>query len=494
MKKLHRLFIWEFISPFILGSAVIMFILVLQFMYMYLEQIVNKGLTLEIVWELLKNAIIKFTTMAIPLGCLTGSLMSFGKLGENYELAAAKACGISLWRMIQPLLLLSVGLCLGLVWISYYIIPNSNLKFYSLMYDVQRKKAEIAIKPGLFYSDMEPYVMRVSGSNDKGMLYDVILYNHEEERGNYDIIMADSARMRVESGGLEVSMRLYSGERYEELAPESGKQNTYTMGRLHFDSLLYKIPLEGFSLDRTDEALFSRHQVTLQGHELKSAQDSIAQKIQKMEGTFQGLISRYTHIAEKSYFPPKDTVLKTDSTQLANLTLTPKGDILDDFKEWNTVELLNVALSNIRNVKSSVQNITDERKQEQKIYNLYAFEYYSMYSLPITCILFMLIGTSLGAIVRKGGLGVPALLSLFFFVLFYLMYIQGKRMAKELVFSAFTGAFIPVWVLGILAVLLVWQASVDSSILDEGARAMRWEKLLAFLKRKKERNSLTSAP
>ncbi|MEM7373620.1 MAG: LptF/LptG family permease [Bacteroidota bacterium] len=482
MKKLDRHTFFSFIGPFAVSLLVILFILVMQFMALYLNDIASRQPSPDIIGKLFFYASGRLVLTAMPVALLAGALMAFGNLGEFNELAAMKSCGISLLKIMRSVVAFTALLTLVSLWVSFDVIPKANLKFFSLLYDVQRKKPDLAIKPGHFYSDIDGYVIRVSDKNpDSGTLFDVMIYNHTENRGNNDIIIADSARMKTKGGTL--SMVLYEGVRYEEYKPESGEQENRPHGRTYFDSLYYRFPLEGFELSRTDESLF-RHQITLPYRELVNAIDSIdaLEGKQLIKNTQQ--LSRYNKIDTafmvytKDTMPVKKTVVTYDMDSDETILECYDNDYPDD--------IVSRAITNARAIKSYVEFMSKKRADQKQAERKYDFEFYFRYALPFNCLVFVLIGIALGAIIRKGGLGMPALISLGFFMAFYVLTTQGKKLAKEDVLDPFVGAWLSVIIFGPVALALVYQATMDAKLLSESYWGMvrdKWPGLAYILRR-----------
>ena len=367
-----------------------------------------------------------------------------------------------------------------------------------------------------------------------------MVYNHSENRGAVDVIAADSARTRLdEKDPSSLKMVLYSGVRHEDYKPDPGKVVGYNYGRTYFDSLLYKFRLKGFELDRTDEGLFARHQVTLNQWKLGEALDSLYARSDKNLVKFRNYLRPYTHLDSSflpGYVPPeqpvedpkisstkvdtqlrrvikKDENLKISENQLQVLNAQTveqikaqaqaQGDIkpvppkqvtsnpfpdtlptlrwqtaqdsawssMDLFPNINRVESLNKALSGARAVKNYVEFTTRKRKEEIKRINRYIYEYQFRISSPLNVIFFMLIGIALGAIIRKGGLGVPALISTLLLVFAYVLNAQGKKFAKDALLDPTLSAWLPAIVFGPLALILIYQAANESRLLDENAWA-----------------------
>ncbi len=449
-------------------------------MAIYMPDIAGKGLTFDILIKLFYYAGARLLVMAMPVSLLAAGLMTYGSMGEHYELAAIKACGINLFRLSTPLIVLAMLLTGASMYFCFYTIPLANLKFFSLLYDVQRKKAEVAIRPGYFYYDIDGYTIRVTNKNQAtGMMYGFMLYNHSENRGNVDIIVADSAKMMMEPGYQQLRLTLYHGSRYEDFRPESGKNN-YGFGRTYFDSLYYRMTLSGFGLERTDEGLFARHQITMIKDSLITAQEKVIRNISKDESSFANNIKAYNGVDTNNILV-KPTITDLD-TLVYRVKLLPGSSPIDSLKGVNTVDIINRAIGNIRSLRNNIKFRLSEIDEDQKQLNGYQYELYSMYALPFNCLLFMLIGISFGAIIRKGGLGLPSLISILFFVVFYVLVMQGRKLSKDGIISPLMGATLSLILLSPAAIIALYQATTDASIFDESLRDMWKDRINDFFR------------
>ena len=452
-----------------MSFGIILFILIMQFMSLYMDEIFGKGLGLDVVLKLFYYAGGRLGLTAMPVGILAAGLISFGNMGEHNELAAMKSSGINLMKIMRSVFIFSLVLTGFSLWFSLDSVPKANLKFFSLLYDVQRKKPNLAIKPGYFYSDIDGYVIRASDKNNEtGTLYDVLIYNHSENRGNVDVLIADSAVSGMDKNTLK--MILYHGSRHEEYKKDPGEPQSYPHGRTYFDSLYYRFDLEGFDLDRTDESQF-RHQITMPYRTLVNALDSLDSIRMFYNEKALMQIARYNAVDTNflMYERLVDSVNKK-LTILESVAMTPEDSILECYPEAHQSDLINRALVNARAVKSYTEFMIKKKEDQRQVDRNYNYEYYFRVALPFNCILFMLIGCSLGAIIRKGGLGFPALISISLFLVFYVITTYGKKFSKEGVLDPVTGAFLSVFIFTPVAIYLVHQATTDSKLLDEGTR------------------------
>ncbi|MEZ4825066.1 MAG: LptF/LptG family permease [Bacteroidia bacterium] len=485
MKRIDWLTLRSFIGPFVMSFAIILFILVIQFMSLYMNEIFGKGLGAEVLLKLFYYAGGRLAITAMPVAILAAALMTFGNMGENNELASMKSCGISLLKIMRACVVFGILLTGASLWFSLDTVPRANLKFFSLLYDVQRKKPNVAIQPGYFYSDIDGYVIRCSDKNNAtGTLYDVLIYNHTDNRGNVDVIIADSAISGMD--GNVMKMVLYKGSRHEEYKGKSGEPESYPLGRTYFDSLYYRFDLSGFDLDRTDESQF-RHQITLPYRQLVSALDSLVRLDEAYEEKSFEQIARYNFVDTAFLEIWRDTTTKNPPPAVESFTLEPGDELAYCFPASTPSDLYNRALVSMRGVKSYTEFMVKKKDDQDKVDRNYQYEFHLRYALPFNGLLFMLIGVALGAIIRKGGLGFPSLISIVLFMIFYILTTYGKKFAKEGVLDPWAGAWLSVIVFTPVAIYLTYQATTDSKLLDESIRMRIRDQISHLWQRLKER-------
>lgn len=464
LKKLHLLILRSFIGPFAAGFSVTLFILVLQFLAKYQDDIFGKGFGTWVIMQLFCYASASLCLLALPLAILLASLMTLGKLGENYELAAIKSAGISLFRVINPLALVTI-LLMGVAFaLSFYLIPIANLKLYSLLYDVQQTKPELVLKPGLFYHGIDGYTLRISGKNpETNTLYDVQIYDHTQNRGVVQRILADSGSMIVSPDKRSMMMTLFHGSQHNEPVPEPGKTQKWTYTRFYFDTLRYRFDLTGFSLNKTDEQLFASHQYMLNIQEIGTALDSMKK--------FRKTIAEETRLFLHPQFMFETRLQKHNSVDT-----TTFSNSLSLFPQHQRKEICQRTLNSIRGSLNYLEVARLRNSELQRSEAKYSIEYHLKFCLPIACIIFLYIGAPLGAIIRKGGLGMPVIISIGFFILFYVLMTQGKKLAREDVLPTWLGVWIPILVTAPIAVYLSRQSTTDSRLFDLHS----WKKMFNF--------------
>jgi lipopolysaccharide export system permease protein len=448
----------SYFGPFLRSLAVSLFILVIQFLSRYKGDIFGKGLDTWVLLKIFAFASASLFVLALPVSVLLASLSTMGSFGENYELAAMRSGGMSLQRILRPMVVSTVLISLLSFSMSSYVVPLANLKLYSLLYDIQKLKPTFSLQPGHFNASVDNYVIRIVDKDiARDVLYDVLIYDHSSQQGNDRMVRADSAMMVVDPYGRYMHMALYKGVSYEARKPGGAVNvNKEGMVRIYFDTLFYNFDLQGFNLERTEEQAFSTHQYMLNLAQLQWAVDSI-----KMVKT--GLISVFGD-ALKGFS-------KVDTAFLAPSALGPPPAAIDthmlaNFPKGQFMEILNRAgrsVQNMQEISRQAQGAMDEQDlatRERMI------ELHAKYSLPIACLVFLFVGAPLGAIIRKGGVGLPILVSITLYLSFYVLMIQGKKLAGEAVVPVWVGVWLPNLVLMPLAILLTFESANATRMLS----------------------------
>jgi lipopolysaccharide export system permease protein len=440
----------------------------MQFLWKYIDDLVGKGLEFHIITELLLYTAASLVPMAIPLAVLLASLMNMGSLGENYELIALKAAGISLQRIMRPLIILSFFIASLAFLFANNVMPITNLKMRSLLYDIQQQRPELQIREGVFYNGIENYSIYIGKKDYKSnLLKNIKIYDHTERRGNTTVTLADSGYMRITADKKYLLLTLYSGFRYTDVVRERPqyRQNTYPFRRDKFEKETIHIELSGFGLKRTDEDLFKQNYQMLNLKQLSYFADSLYKDVDlrsdnlrstlKSSTIFQNDPARLSNIPlpDSSLLPKKPLSLKFDSL-FASQTLTEK--------QSNISMALSTARDSKSYIMSSFMNNDDTIRRARK----YQIEWQRKFTLSVACFIFFFIGAPLGAIIRKGGLGMPAVVSVGFFVLYYMISISGEKFAREGVLSPFLGMWLSALILLPLGIFLTYKATTDSAILN----------------------------
>lgn len=456
-KKVHKLIIGSFIGPFFLTFLIAIFILLMQFLFKYIDDLVGKGLEWYVVLELIMYASSTLVPMALPLAILLSSIMTFGNLGEHYELVALKSSGISLRRIMMPLINIVLLISIAAFFFSNIAMPFANLKMGALMWDVRNQKPSLAIKPGEFYSGIDGYSIRIGAKDEEGTyLKDIVIYNHTSNNGNMNVLMADSGKMLKSDNDRYLVIELYNGISYEESGVPGTINDRKQLTRVKFKQHEVKFDLSTFQLNRTDESLFKDHYTMLNLKQLSYYEDSLETRLARDKQFFRQNYAMYTSM---------DKHMKLDSSVKAkDVSLNP--DLIKNFKPADRNLIIGRAFSTIRNISSYCETAKIEQESLSEKIRRHLIEYHRKFTLSFACMILFFIGAPLGAIIRKGGLGMPIVISIFFFIFFHILSITGEKMARQGVIPVWQGMWMASAILTPIAIFLTRKGSNDSVLFN----------------------------
>ena len=461
MKKLHSLILKSYLGPFFLTFFIALFIFLLQFLWKYIDDLVGKGLDFSVITELLFYTSITFIPMALPLAILLSSIMLLGDMGENNELLAFKSAGVSLLRIISPLIILTILISISAFFFSNNILPYTTLKMRSLLSDIQHTKPEINIQPGIFLNNIKDYKIKVGRKAPDGkMLYDMMIYDHTNGKGNESVLIADSGEVYITEDKKYMAFVLYSGAEYQELKENYKDGNrTFPMQRHFFSKEKILFNLEGFGLKRSGDALWKDYFKMLNVKQLEFMIDSLSKGLVKQK---ENIVST---LLSNNYFRRE---LKADSSmyhskKIYYLNTDSLYQSLDELQKLNS---LNLAVSFARSTKTYFEFSNETLTSNEKWYDLYKIEWHRKYTLSFACFILFFVGAPLGAIIRKGGLGMPVVASIIFFLLYYVISITGEKLAREASITPFWGMWTSTFFFVPIGIFLTYKASTDSVILN----------------------------
>ncbi|MHB1179466.1 MAG: LptF/LptG family permease [Daejeonella sp.] len=457
MKKVYLLVFKAFIRPFIVTFFIVMFILLMLFLFKYIDDLIGKGFEWYVILELLVYASATNVAMALPLAILLSSIMTFGSLGENYELVAIKSAGISLQKAMMPLIVTVSLLSVGAFLFSDYMLPIANWKMGSLLYDVRNQKAAFLINEGVFNNSIPGYSIRVKRKDPDQTLHDVVIYERNTSSGNMNVILAKEGRMLMSDNGQMLVLKLKDGKRYEETPGTTGGYNPrQRFMRTEFKETEKRFDLRDFQFKRTDEDLFKSNYAMLNLKQLNFYRDSFALKgDSNIRSTYADL-----QLLTKIY--------RTDS-------LNTKSSIKIMKKYRNVLDLIppEKQSQSIQSAKDQIRTIKDvlNRKELYTVDNTiringFLIELNRKFTLAISCIVLFFIGAPLGAIIRKGGLGLPVVMSVLFFLIYHIISTIGEKSVKEGSLAPGVGMWIAIFTLSPLGAFLTYKATVDSALFD----------------------------
>ncbi len=444
------------------------------FLFKYIDDLIGKGFEWTVILELLWYASATNVAMALPLAMLLSSIMTFGSLGENYELVAIKSAGISLQKAMMPLVILVGGLSIGAFFFSNYMLPIASLKMGSLLYDVRNQKATFLIEEGVFNNSFPGYSIRVEKKDPDGQtLHNVVIYDHNTASGS-NVLIAKEGRMYKTEDEQFLVLRLKDGIRYEESEGEKGYNPRERLLRYRFKETEQKFDLSGFKLQRTDESLFKSNYAMLNLKQLDYYKDSIKTQLDSTNRSTFNTIKRSFRVISSPSPRIENPKIKTEDFKKSVLELIPRTS------RMSTISNARSVVNNLESNLTSLGAVTDDYKTRIR---RYVIEYQRKFTLSVSCLILFSIGAPLGAIIRKGGLGLPVVMSIIFFLIYHIISTIGEKSAKEGSLSPVFGMWIAIIALAPLGMFLTYKATVDSSLFDLDYYK---QLLFRFFKRKKK--------
>lgn len=484
IKKLDLLLIRSYIGPFIVTFFVTLFVLVMQFFWLYMDELIGKGLGIWMILQLLVLMATTLVPLALPLAVLLASIMTFGNMGENFELVAIKASGISLLRFMQPLLIFIIGLAGMAFLFNNNIIPVANLKALSLLYDLRNSKPTLNIRAGQFNNDIEGYSIYVGAKDKDGKtIRDVKIYDQSDGMGSNTLVLAQKGEMIPSPDKQFLIFRLHDGWRYVE---DEKSGNTRVQQRMHFGQWDKVFDLSGFKMNRTNEDLFKNAYQMLNVSQLNKQIDSQRKMIVRSANMTNVYMMPYL-----SYLNPdkpglllKQKLKTVDSSKLRSYGKDGFIGLVPDSARGRIVQF---ATNNVRNMKSMLDVTVSDHKNNVEILQKYDVEWHRKFSLSFACILLFLIGAPLGAIIRKGGLGMPMIFAVGFFLVWYIITITGEKLSKTGALPAWIGMWMSTAMLLPIAFVLIRQARNDSQIFSKEWYGRIWRAVVKLFPTRKKK-------
>ena len=455
IKKLDILIIRSFIGPFIAAFAISVFVLTMQFFWLYIDDLVGKGLDLFTILKLVGLVTLFWVPTALPLALLFSSIMTFGNLGESFELVAIKASGIPLLRFMRPLLIIAFFIS-GLAFLfANNIIPVTQLKLSTLKYDIIVSKPAIDIKEGIFYDKIEGYVIKL-GRKEKNdsIIHDVVIF--EKKNGLQDnILMAESGVMRVAADKRFLEFILKKGWRYEEKGSRGTTNTQFT--RTSFREYKKVFDLKSFQLNKSgDSAFYDPKMLSLR--QLNKAIDSLHSMDTFYYKKSQKELSPYFRFVRY-----EDTGWAAIDTSLQKKVKNFNVLIPDSLKQ----SIIDAAITQISSVKGNVGVLATDYSEKNKSLRLHEIEWHRKFTLSAACLVLFLIGAPLGSIIRKGGLGTPLVFAIIFFVVFHLFNTFGEKFVKSEQTSPLGGMWLSTFILIPIGIFLTYKAMRDSQLFNQ---------------------------
>ena len=443
----------------VLSFFIVMFILMMNFVWRYIDELVGKGLSFDVIVELLFYATANMMPLGIPLATLFAAIMTMGNLGEHNELLAMKSAGMSLPNILKPLIGVVLVVAVSSFFVVNNLVPYSNKKMMAILYDIKQQKETMEFKDGIFFNGIENMNIRVGHQDpDTGLLSDILIYDTRDRHGNMTTTVADSGYIYMSDDKKFLMIKLYNGQTYE--TTRNYKWNTENAIRHQiFKVQNGALEIEGFDFSRTDMNLFSNHQ-TKTTSELQVDIDSLRVEADRGSArSYEPLLKNNLLTEDESALGLFDTV-KVDYSYKVPTNLMKALDTLTIKQKRDIVQ---TAKTNARNSRYSLNR--NENTAKETLNKLYRsqVEWHRKVSLPISVIIFFLIGAP---IIRKGGLAMPVVVSVLFFVIYYVISIAGEKMAKEGTWNAAFGMWFSAIILLPIALYLTRIATNDSNLFN----------------------------
>ncbi|HKJ79337.1 MAG TPA: LptF/LptG family permease, partial [Prolixibacteraceae bacterium] len=455
-----------------------------------------KGLEFSVLGEMIFYASFGLLPYAFPLAMLLASIMTFGSLGENYELVAMKSSGISLFRIMKPLFVIAVIVTFTAFYFSNNILPHTNLRFTTLLYSVKEQRPELVLREGVFTGELNDYSIKVGRKDSKtNMLYDLLIYDHRRNKANESVTVADSGFIKITEDKKYMVLNLYSGVNYsEEESRKRREDQTYPFRRDNFEEQTIRIELRGFDFNRRDESIFKNAYRMLNLEQLSYMEDTLSNDyLLRLRNYMSQLsVNRQLNMEVNNLTAPHDSLKRT---------IEPETDSIFEFNSfferqdnWIKAEIIQSAISTARNNIQHLNMYDNQLYNRKKTINKYKMERHRKFTLSLAVLIFFLIGAPLGAIIRKGGLGMPVVVSILLFIAYYIVSMTGEKSAREDVWEMFSGMWFSTFIFFPIGLWLSYKAATDAALMN----ADTYSKLIGklglgkLLEKRKKKNENTA--
>jgi lipopolysaccharide export system permease protein len=456
--KLDKLILRTFIGPFIATFFIALFVVVLQFFWKYIDEMVGKGIGIGYLLELVGIVAIQTGVLfALPIAILLSSLMTFGNLAESFELLAIKSSGISLLRFMRPLFVFVTFVCLLAFLFNNYIIPRANLRFFTVLTDMRHAKPSFDLKEGAFYTGISNFAIQVDKKNDEtGELSNVVIFENNGTSFQDNFIVAEKGKMSISPDKKGLDFILYNGERVQEKG-KALSQNTDFV-RIRFKELKKTFDISDLIMKRTADSVNKSFYKMLNITQLDKNMDSLKKTpdrfVKKMKMNLSGNMGLLQNI--------DDTTWKNSKTIIVSKSIKSIKDMLPDSVKAN---ISSVAAEKINAAKNQLDMDLFEYKAQTDALRYHKVEWHKKFSLSIISLIMFLIGAPLGSIIKRGGLGTPLVWAIVFFVIYFVLLSSGEKSANIGQLTAFTGIWLPIFILLPVGIWFVVKARKDQNVI-----------------------------
>ncbi|MCL1851399.1 MAG: LptF/LptG family permease [Bacteroidetes bacterium] len=486
MKIIYRYLFKKFLGPFALTFFFALFVLLMQYLWRYVDELVGKGLEISVVLEFLFYASgAGMVVLAAPLAVLLASLMTFGSLGEQYEIIAMKSAGISIRKLIFSLALCSFIIAIGSFCFADKVAPRAYFKMRTLLRNIRDQKPTLAIEEGVFYNGFDNYSIRVGRKGRNNVdIYDILLSDHSKYQGNTTFTYAKRGKMQATEDKMYMLFYLYDGFLWDE-STNSNNSSKNPLARYTFSEQYKKFDISSFKFEKSDDNFYSRKEMALSNSKIVKTIDTIMISVEKNnEDIMTCFFSSCNSFKSFIYSDEMDTE-KTNTFKMS----------YNDFNTKEKRESLDKIIALKNDFKNELNMNREYKKYLMANINSYRVEWLKKYVIATACILFFFIGAPLGSIIRKGGIGVPLVITVAFFSTYFMLSIFGEKLAKGGAVPVWFGTWLSTFIILPICAFLTYQASVDSALLssEELYKKLQQLNLNKFFVRKKNENTATHA-
>lgn len=480
MKKIYRYVFKLFVTPLLATFIISLFVLLMQFLWKYVEDIVGKGLEASTLLEFFGYSMLTLVPLALPLAILLASLMTFGNLGERLELLSIKAAGVSLSKVMRPLIIFVSFISIGAFFFANNVLPYSMNELRSLMHEIQHQRPELSLKENVFDYSMKDMAIKVGHkAPDGSMLYDIMIYNHKDRTEMGSVTVADSGTIVFSDDRSFSTITLFNGSTYD-VVHEEGKRYDTKKNPYRRDEFAKQVVIIETSEDykRPDAEIYGNHRT---GQNL----EELAQSVHKADSIYTRQRSDLEQRLVRSSYLSSTPFNRVDSNYISqNVAL---DSVFTSYSYANQVLALEKAMEQAAKINNHLESRKKGLKWRKLTLKQFKSERHRRYTLSIACLVFFFIGAPLGAIIRKGGFGMPVVVSILFFVIYYILDTFGYKFATESFTSIWFGMWMSSALLLIVGVFLTWKAATDSVIMDSEVYRRFFKRINIF---KKQQNNV----
>lgn len=481
IKRLYRFILKSFLPLFLMTFFICLFIVLMQFLWRYVDEMVGKGLEMSVLAELFFYAAVTMVPMALPLAILLASLMTFGNLGERLELLAIKAAGISLLQIMRPLVIFLIFVAIGAFFFQNNVLPKSQVKMWTLLYSMRQKSPELDIPEGVFYDQISGYNLYVKKKDHKtGMLYDVMIYDMSSGFDNAMIILADSGKLKMTDDKEHLFLTLYSGESFENLRDQRTSTGNNIPYRRETFSLKEIMIAFDANFNRMDDGIMQNQYIGKDLAALQSSIDSMTQRVDSIGDNYARSLrsSGYFSLHGRSGMRMTEADSVREQKALAEAKTVNLDSLFDGGSLQRKQLYLDRAVARAERYKADYEFRSYTLTDENKVIRRHQIEMYKKFTLSFACIIFFFIGAPLGAIIRKGGLGMPVVVSVFMFIFYYIIDNSGYKLARDGRWEVWEGMWLSSAVLLPLGIFLTYKAVKDSAVFNPDVYINFFRKLI----------------